>query len=1023
MFKFRFLLILILFFSFSYSDGAESNYYEILDVSAQSSQKEIQKAYKNQALKYHPDRNNENSGKITEKMTEINGAYEVLKDPKKREKYDRYLKGEEGFSKADTVNEKQNFYDFSEASKSFKNNLDKKPFDQDTSKNSQSGESPYLKNKTFQLFKVILLNMIFFKEAETNQTNPKLRKKQEKVAEVALKEILKEEGILNLNGTSRKRILQDFYQHFPKEKVKELIADKGGQKVLQNAFLKFIETIKKWYEVQNITGKERKAIEIFRRFSFLNQDRIELLANEERHLELLRKNREKKLTMEEKSELKAFKKQARKDLRVFKDILSALGLPSEVYTSTTLRSYLDGLKETLTKNLPDRKYLLPDHSNNKKQNTKIYIKDADVINVFKNIKVGFDDSHYNNLKAMSKTFNTNFLKSFPAQFIIFQAVIGASIYRQRMTDPYIYGAERNPEMLTNTMSQTLSPSGFLSFAIFIAVSQQVSYRLYGLGRSVDGRVFKTPFGNISFNGKLGRSVAPGTGLAAGFFISSIFDEWIRDENLLPCAKQQFNFSSDDDNSNILRPHIDPCEALYLNWGSSEKWKHYAVDAGALLGSGWLSHKLFRYSLMLIRSKAISSIGLLRAAGKFIGFKGSGWIGFFVSMYYFTEIHKIVDEYIGQPLKEQLTAGSIKNNIIDFTNQLENDFSDLSLYADFANNSDQHQNLFREKISSTEQNIKQIGHKFQHWTNVRSQHYSQSAYLWTKQLNRLLLPYEGSSKLLKDIFINSHFHYGLGVNTKHIWDWDSDKEINNEDRDWDRFNTAMEFSSKDSSDPKYQYQKNILKRYCSKVAERAYFSQWNQFCTNSQFAAITDEDNMQLFYETAFLIYEHLTDFPEDLKGKKENNFDFMPYLGRGLNEIFSSDPHYSIKKLSGEERFQLSKALIKAGLYGDNRLSHFTAGEILKFKEILCANRYPNYKTDEEESELYSYCYNPTQNLTQIELYCSNYKTEDDDGPYKSCWNFFHSGEDFLSWKIGNKFLSAGIYLLKEVLNDIRRRN
>ncbi|MGD6858418.1 MAG: molecular chaperone DnaJ [Enterobacteriaceae bacterium] len=65
------------------------DYYEILGVSKNSDDKEIKRAYKRLAIKYHPDRNPGNSAS-EDKFKEIKEAYEVLSDPNKRSAYDKY---------------------------------------------------------------------------------------------------------------------------------------------------------------------------------------------------------------------------------------------------------------------------------------------------------------------------------------------------------------------------------------------------------------------------------------------------------------------------------------------------------------------------------------------------------------------------------------------------------------------------------------------------------------------------------------------------------------------------------------------------------------------------------------------------------------------------------------------------------------------------------------------------------------------------------------------------------------------
>lgn len=71
----------------------ETKFYDTLGVSPTASEQELKKAYKTNALKYHPDKNAHNPG-AEEKFKEISHAYEILSDPQKRQVYDQY--GEAG---------------------------------------------------------------------------------------------------------------------------------------------------------------------------------------------------------------------------------------------------------------------------------------------------------------------------------------------------------------------------------------------------------------------------------------------------------------------------------------------------------------------------------------------------------------------------------------------------------------------------------------------------------------------------------------------------------------------------------------------------------------------------------------------------------------------------------------------------------------------------------------------------------------------------------------------------------------
>jgi len=64
------------------------DYYKTLGVARDAKPEEIQKAYRKLARKYHPDVNNDAAAET--RFKEIAEAYEVLKDPEKRERYDRF---------------------------------------------------------------------------------------------------------------------------------------------------------------------------------------------------------------------------------------------------------------------------------------------------------------------------------------------------------------------------------------------------------------------------------------------------------------------------------------------------------------------------------------------------------------------------------------------------------------------------------------------------------------------------------------------------------------------------------------------------------------------------------------------------------------------------------------------------------------------------------------------------------------------------------------------------------------------
>jgi DnaJ-class molecular chaperone len=76
--------------------AAKSDYYDILGVSKSASAEEIKKAYRKQALEWHPDRHRDDKEAAERRFKEINEAYQILSDTQKRSAYDQF--GHDAFS-------------------------------------------------------------------------------------------------------------------------------------------------------------------------------------------------------------------------------------------------------------------------------------------------------------------------------------------------------------------------------------------------------------------------------------------------------------------------------------------------------------------------------------------------------------------------------------------------------------------------------------------------------------------------------------------------------------------------------------------------------------------------------------------------------------------------------------------------------------------------------------------------------------------------------------------------------------
>jgi len=70
--------------------AAKPDYYDILGISKGTSADEIKKAYRKQALEWHPDKHKDNKEAAERRFKEINEAYQILSDSQKRRAYDQF---------------------------------------------------------------------------------------------------------------------------------------------------------------------------------------------------------------------------------------------------------------------------------------------------------------------------------------------------------------------------------------------------------------------------------------------------------------------------------------------------------------------------------------------------------------------------------------------------------------------------------------------------------------------------------------------------------------------------------------------------------------------------------------------------------------------------------------------------------------------------------------------------------------------------------------------------------------------
>ena len=759
---------------------------------------------------------------------------------------------------------------------------------------------------------------------------------------------------------------------------------------------------------------EIKAIETFKEFSFFQKEVSQFLEGEARYLSLLQEQQKgSSLSRSQQRDLNDYRVQNLKDLEVFKRVLSHMGLPYEVLHPILLQTYLDDLKREWYNNNKSDRSLLSNLVQNSGNNLiergerplaeERFVKEV-IRRVLHKLKNQFDILQYESLREGSYPFKRSFLKNFGTQFIVFHAALGFSIYMQALYDQKITGYEKNPEELMAVAQQSLEPAGILSFFVFVTMASQVQYRMYGLGRFMDG---KTVLGN-SWNGRFARALAPSLGLGAGYLSYSLFYGLLTDPHLLPCAKQMF---TNNEESQTLKEHINPCEQFYRDWQAGEKWKHYAVDIVSIIGASLISHKITSSIAKHLSRTMIGHRAMAWFVRKF-GIKLIRGGNFFLNMFLFLEVHKYLDQWAGKPLKEQILAAGVDRHVsYDFVDSLDyiasefwtespegvsqevsqaetGLFQRLTERRDYASSS-----IFRGAINS----LQLLGHRFRLWTEYVNQEHLSSHYYWMQKINKRFINYETSLSVLDRLFVLSQIDYNT-------YPEESLSQYNEPMQEFIRTNN---FSSSFNYQVFIEDQEHYKETYCSRL-EDTQFSFWKNFCEDESI----DFSEETIIYETSQIIYDFFQNFQFPDYGLKAED-----YISLNRDELFSSDPRFSVRRfltryngIDYDKRLGLAKKLIKRGLDVTSLFDNLSSRDQKNLREQKAKELFSL------DPEAYRYFMSPYSYINEINEYCSYFEIQED---LEYCLEYFKtSGQEEIRGELSLKFLTAGLYLLQEFIKE-----
>ena len=463
-------------------------------------------------------------------------------------------------------------------------------------------------------------------------------------------------------------------------------------------------------------------------------------------------------------------------------------------------------------------------------------------------------------------------------------------------------------------------------------------------------------------------------------IETIDVENIEDFEAILAEIENLNFSKGE-----MKDYLGPCEEAQLKWFSLGKWIQYGVDIGVLLSASWVNHKglqgagwlatksfilaknsrlmgsmtrmashtvLFAKNQKMVSNtlatkpvQGMKSLSKKAASGMAPHMGTVGKIGGFITrntmfgftLYTFMEVIHVLEAKFGKRIKKSFVGGKLVSQMnlgqkmtFDALSYLEKPPYELIIdekdRLSFLNQSgfddptaEALDLIERERFSDADYEVfsisnildhsiltkkyKKIGNDMQAWNLLLTTEQLQSFQLWLDKLNNFYQPYAGYKQLLKALYKDSKKSF------------------------------AEDFVLTDSFRSQY---KDLKLRYCEENADMILEEDlilWIEIC-DGEHPLRLDNTNSEMFKEeTMRLIISYLEKILQRIESRNwgllsrrfidENNF--LNYLSEKEDELFSSDPDFSLinffsipgplnSQSDFKNLFQLSNLLLKESL-------------------------------------------------------------------------------------------------------------